>query len=360
MLWMPPESLDGGVLVAWVGVALFAFYTAYTIYSIPHASLGAELSKGHHDRTRIFAVRHISLTLGIIGSFAALQFVQNAYSPRDAAAMVVFVFLPIAGIILAIPPLTLRERGEYQGRGAEHPLRAARDVWANPHARILLVVLFVEALGGATIGVLAPFITKYVLDAPEAVALLPAFYVAASVGSVPLWVRLSRSFGKHRTWLAGMVGTGLCFGSTLFVGPGDVALTAGMLLAAGLFAGSGGALAQSVLADIMDVDEHTTGERKEGAYSASAGFAFKMAAGCTVALTGFAIDAAGFQPNVQQTPATLWTLKALFGGSPFVANMVGAAVFSRFKLDAAEHARIRSELDVRAREGRPGGGPQRR
>ncbi len=347
MLWMPPATLAGGRLVAWVGIALFGFYTAYTLYSIPHASLGAELSKGHHDRTRIFAVRHIALTVGIVGAFAALQFVQNAPAPREAARAVVFLFVPLAALILAIPPLALRERVEYQGRGSGRPLQAARDVWRNPHARLLLTVLFVEALGGATIGVLAPFLAKYVLEAPHAVALLPAFYVAASVGSVPMWVRLSRRFGKHPVWLFAMVGNGLAFGSTMTVGPGDVALTAGLLLVAGIFAGAGGAVSQSVLADIMDFDEYETGERKEGAYSAAAGFCFKAAAGCTVALTGFAIDAAGFVPNEQQTPLALWTLKGLFGGAPLVANLIGAAIFRGFRLDAAEHARIRAELDAR-------------
>jgi GPH family glycoside/pentoside/hexuronide:cation symporter len=347
MLWMPPESLQGGLLLGWVGVALFGFYTAYTIYSIPHASLGAELSKDHHDRTRIFAVRHVSLTVGIIGAFGALQFVQNAEAPREAARTVVFLFVPVSALLLSIPPLTARERVEYRGRGGGNPLRAARDVYQNPHARLLLTVLFVEALGGATIGVLAPFLAKYVLEAPEAVALLPAFFVAASVGSVPMWVRLSRRFGKHRVWRLAMVGDGLAFGATMIVGPGDVALTAFLLLIAGIFAGAGGAVSQSVLADIMDFDEYETGERKEGAYSAAAGFCFKAAAGCTVAMTGFAISAAGFVPNEAQTPLAIWTLKGLFGGAPMLANLIGATMFRKFKLDAVEHARIRAVLDAR-------------
>ena len=106
-------------------------------------------------------------------------------------------------------------------------------------------------------------------------------------------------------------------------------------------------MAQSVLADIMDVDEYRTGERKEGAYSAAAGFTFKAAAGCTVALTGFALQASGFEPNQAQTPAALWTLKLLFAGGPFLGNLIGAAIFRHFRLDAAEHARIRAELDAR-------------
>lgn len=348
MLWTPPATLSGGALVAWIGVALFGFYTAYTLYSIPHASLGAELARGHHDRTRVFAVRHVTITLGIITAFAALQWVQNAESSRAAAGMLVYLVLPLTAMVMLVPPVLLRERPEFQGRGARDPRDAMRDVWRNPHARVLLIVLFIEALGGAVLGVLAPFVAKYVLKMPEAVALLPGFYVFATIASLPIWVRLSRRFGKPRTWLVGMVGGALAFGSTVFVGEGDVVLISGIMLVAGLFAGSGGALSQSVLADIMDFDEYATGERKEGAYSASAGFAFKAAAGCTVALTGFALQASGFEPNQDQAPQALWTLKLLFAGGPLVGNGIGSLIFARFKLDAAEHARIRAELDRRS------------
>ena len=44
----------------------------------------------------------------------------------------------------------LRERPEFQGRGAEHPYRAFRDVIRNPHARLLLLVFGIESLGAAT------------------------------------------------------------------------------------------------------------------------------------------------------------------------------------------------------------------
>jgi GPH family glycoside/pentoside/hexuronide:cation symporter len=347
MLWMPPRALSGAALGAWIGVALLGFYTAYTCYSIPHGSLGAELSRDHHDRTRIFGLRHVTVTLGVIGAFVALQLVQNADEPRDAARLVVYIVLPMAALVLTVPPLLLRERPEHQGRGATDPRRALGDVWRNPHARILLTVLFIESLGGAVLGVLAPFLAKYVLERPDAVALLPAFYVFASVGSVPFWVRVSRRYGKPRTWLIGMLGTGLGFGATVFADVGDVALISALLLFAGTFAGAGGAMAQSVVADIIDVDEHRTGERKEGAYSAAAGFTFKAAAGCTVALTGFALQASGFEPNQQQTGAALWTLKLLFAGGPFLGNLIGAIIFRHFRLDAAEHARIRAELDAR-------------
>lgn len=349
MLWMPPAGLSGPALVAWMGVALLGFYTAYTMYAVPHNALGAELSLDHHERNRIFALRHVSFIMGIIVAFPAVQWANNAADRREAALALGLAGLVLIPALLVIPALFVSEREAHQGRGAENPWAAFRDVGQNPHARVLLLVIFIESLGGGVLGVLAPYVAEYVLGRPDLIAALPGAYVAASVLSIPLWLRLARRFGKRRVWRWAMVGTALSFGGTVFVGRDDWILLAALLTGAGIAAGCGGAISQSLLADIIDYDELRTGQRKEGAYSAVAGFAYKAAAGGTVMLAGVALGASGFEPNVAQGPAALWTLKGLFAGAPFTAYVVGAWLFGRFHLDEAEHARVRAELDRRAR-----------
>ena len=87
MIWTPPAALTGTPLVAWVAVALFGFYTAFTFYMIPHLSLGAELTPDHHDRTRIFGVHSASFSLGMVFAFSAMQFVMNSADQRASAAI---------------------------------------------------------------------------------------------------------------------------------------------------------------------------------------------------------------------------------------------------------------------------------
>ena len=45
-LWSPPQDASPLLLTVWLGVGLF-FYSAQTAFSIPHLSLGAELSRDH-------------------------------------------------------------------------------------------------------------------------------------------------------------------------------------------------------------------------------------------------------------------------------------------------------------------------
>ena len=72
MLWTPPAGLGEGALLVWCGVALFGFYTAYTIYSVPHQSLGAELVQGHHGRSSVFGAARAWMIVMLLGVFGLL------------------------------------------------------------------------------------------------------------------------------------------------------------------------------------------------------------------------------------------------------------------------------------------------
>ncbi len=348
MLWTPPATLSNTWTTIWVIVALYGFYAGFSTYAIPHFALGAELVDDFHDRSRVYGVRNAAFMLGLLPAFGCLQLVNNAADPRAMAALVATLGALMISAILLIP-LRVREREEFQRGEAVGSLRAMGDVLRNAHARRLLSVQFVDSLGVGVLGVVGPYLSQYVIKRPDLIAALPGVYTGCLLASIPLWVLVSRRFGKRQAWTAAMIGMGLSFGASIFVGENDVALILGLLVVAGLFGGCGGPIGASMLADVIDADELTSGERKEGAYTAAFTFAFQVGSGITVALVGFALSLSGFRPNVEQTAAVQWTLKVLFAGTPLVMLLLGAVVLSRYTLDAREHARIRSGLtDARA------------
>jgi GPH family glycoside/pentoside/hexuronide:cation symporter len=182
---------------------------------------------------------------------------------------------------------------------------------------------------------------------PDLIAVVPAFFVVSAVASIPAWIALSRRLGKRNVWMVAMVGNGIFFGSTFFLGEGDLALLCILLVGAGVSNGCGGAIGASMLADVIDYDELHSGERKEGAYSAAWGFAIKLAIGLVVMATGFALQLSGFEPNVEQTRTAELTLRGLFAGGPLLAAGVTVWILARFSLDEREHARIRGEIERR-------------
>ena len=347
LLWTPPRDLGATYTTLWMAVVVVAFYTSTSVLIIPHTALGAELTDNYHDRTRIFGARHVVTTLGSFAAVAGLAALQKTNDVHRTILWLALAAAVATGLATLWTVLRLRERPEYQGRGAEHPYRAFRDVMRNPHARLLLVVFGIESLGAATIGVLTPYVAEYVVKRPEAGPPAIALYMVANVVFVPVWLPLSRRFGKKGLWIASMLLTAVSFGAMIFLSENSIALLNILAFAAGTAAGCGNMVAPSIQADVIDWDEHATGERKEGSYFAAWNFVFKVANGLTLQLTGLVLTFSGYVPNVEQTPTVKFIILALYGLFPMACYLIGSALFARFKLDEASYTEIRAAIDAR-------------
>ncbi len=106
-LWNPPGFLSEQGLVTWVAISLFLLMTAQTTFSIPHASLGAELTTDHHARSRVFGSREMADKVGLFLALGGVMLLENAANPQIAATWM----LGVAGsalILIQAPSLSLR------------------------------------------------------------------------------------------------------------------------------------------------------------------------------------------------------------------------------------------------------------
>ena len=209
---------------------------------------------------------------------------------------------------------------------------------------MLLTVTFIEHVGSSAIAALTLYVTQYVVGAPSWSAIIILAYMIPSSTSVPLWLPLSKRFGKIRVWIVGMLLYGVAFGG-MFALPfiADDTLRLAWIIAmaafAGLANGCGGTIAPSVQGDVIDYDEQLTGERKEGAYFAAWNFVQKAALGVMLLLTGFVLEFSGFVPNVEQSMSVKISMVTLYGLFPLVCYLIGAYMFTKFSLDEAAHQR---------------------
>jgi Na+/melibiose symporter-like transporter len=336
MLWLPPSDLGARALTLWVGAALLVFFTAFDLYTLPQLALGAELSTDSHERTRVFAARQISFTIGMLLAFGGIDLAMNAEDRRVAARDLAIPAALVAVAVLLVTPLALRERTDVGGRGGRGFVAAFRDVLSTQAARRLLAVEGIEAIGVGAVGTLAPYVAEYLLRRPDVVALLPMAYVLSGVVTIPLWVRAAGRWGKRETWLTAMLLAALAFGGIWTVGPDDLGLLLGLLALAGAAMGCGSVLGKALLADVIDLDERRTGERKEGVYSAAGTIVLKAGAAVSIAASGPVMAATGFVPNVEQSAESLLGLRILFAGLPCAGFLVGAWVFRGFSLEQAK------------------------
>ena len=357
MVFSPPADLSEAALIGWMAVAVIGFYSVMTVFFVPHLSLGAELSDDYHERSRLFGIRHAFYTFGSILCLASFQVLiwaedQGKAVVRQTALELAIVATVVMALLIGFAVIRLRERVEFQGRVNERPFRAFADVVRNPHARLLIIVTFIENVGSAAIGVLTLYVAQYVVGAAAWAPLIILSYMIPSAFSVPLWIPLSRRYGKKQLWFFSMLLTGVSFGGMFvlpFLDTVDARLITMIVLAvfAGLAAGCGGTISASIQGDVIDYDEYVTGERKEGTYFAAWNFVYKCAMGAMLMLTGFVLQAAGFVPNEVQSMQTQIAIVSLYSLFPLVCYAIGAMLFRRFKLNEQAYAEIRSVLDAR-------------
>jgi len=347
--WSPPADAGPRETALFLAAAIFAFYTAHAAFGIPHASLGAELTTSHHDRTRVFGVRAAFSGGGMLAGVAALAVLERAADPRaSASAIAIGLGVLTVGCSL-VSGARLRERSELQGRGGRNPWAVIRDITRNPHARRLLGVFFFTELGVGCLATALPFASEYVLETPRATSAYLACFLVPTLLSIPLWVRLSRRVGKPRAWLLSSALSTLGFGAIFALGPGDGMAISVLAAAIGLAHGAARLLPLSIQADVIDWDELRSGERKEGAYCAAWNLAAKAAGGLAIALCGALLALSGFEagaaPGAPPPASALLAIRVAVSLLPASCLALATWLLAGFTLGEAEHREIRARLD---------------
>jgi GPH family glycoside/pentoside/hexuronide:cation symporter len=347
-LWSPPEGLGEAALGAWFAAAVLLYYTAYTCFRVPHMAMGAELSRGYHDRTRVFGVMQVIETVGMLLGALTLFLLEQAEDQRAfARGMSVAIAIGTVSFIWTAT-VRIQERGEFQGRGGASPISAFRDVLSNPHSRLLVAIFFVEQLGFAAVIALLPYISDYVIETPGSTAIYAGSAICAVMVSVPFWVAIARRVGKQRVWFVSLLLKIAVLAGFFTLGSGDFWLLIAGTIGFGVFTGAGAVVGPSLKADVVDWDEARTGERKEGAYFASWNFAQKAAGGIAIWIVGSMLAMTGYVPNVVQTEDALTGIRLLYSTLPAGLNVAAAVLVYRFSLDEAAHRKARIEAAGRS------------
>jgi GPH family glycoside/pentoside/hexuronide:cation symporter len=329
-LWSPPASLSDTALAGWMGAALLLFVSAQTAFQVPHLALGAELTDDERDRNRVFAVRLAFSLSGYLLAALALGRLERAPDPaRNASAIALGAGIATA-LLCGLAVWVLREPADSMRRSAASPYRAFGDVLRNPHARLLLSVLFLEAIGFATMTTSMAFATKYLFQREGQTSFLLAGALLAMLTSVPLWLRLARRYGRLRLWIASLIGRALAFGSMLVLPASAWQVVAMNVVVIGALFGCGAIFGPAVKADVIDDEARRSGERKEGTFFASWNLAQKSAEGAAIVLAGAVLEISRFEPNAVQQADALFGIRALFAALPCLFYAAAALLLARW------------------------------
>ena len=107
-------------------------------------------------------------------------------------------------------------------------------------------------------------------------------------------------------------------------------------------------LMMSMTADICDMDELETGERREGLFGAIYWWMVKFGAAFAGLLSGLILASVGFDQSVTvQSDSALAGLRAAFILVPVTGTIIGILVMRSYELDETKVNEIRTKLDAR-------------
>jgi GPH family glycoside/pentoside/hexuronide:cation symporter len=110
------------------------------------------------------------------------------------------------------------------------------------------------------------------------------------------------------------------------------------------FGYAGFVIVTSLLADVLDVDELETGEKRAGAFLGFWSVIVKAAQSVGPVIVGWALAVAGYVPNAPQTPLVVYTMRLLYGPIPALFFIVSYLLFRHFSLTRERLSEVQAEL----------------
>ncbi len=360
LLWLPPPQLttENGKAI-YLLITGVLFFTAYTVFSIPYGALAIELSPDYKERTSIMSIRKfihaggemLILTMPTIGAFLSIRLFGLAEeSPRYTFATAAILFAAVSTGFILLAFFGTKER-EAKEMASEMPfMQAMLTTLKNPlFVRLCLAVVILVC----SIMVLASYINYLFLYYMNAGKLMAIYGLYSGILGMPLafvWWAIGNRIGKSASiFYAQLIICIACLSTFVCFNPDMPYL---VFITATLYGfGWSGVLvmAPNIMADITDLDELETGQRREGSYGGVYGFLFKFAVAAASPLLGFGVDWSGFDPElgVNQTAQTFMNLRLITSiGSAFFAFLALLLVW-RFPLTPERVIEIRRILEER-------------
>ena len=345
MVFMPSPPVTGAYLLWWMVV----LYVGWTLLTLSHMSWGAELAPEYNERSRIQGYREVALILGMVLVLALPVVIERTAVADVAAARVA----AMGWFVVILLPLTIALAVTFV---PEHPVPEAPHVpWREALAilvrnRPLRRILTVDLLGGVSGGIVTSLFLFLASDALRLAnaSVLILVYLLAGCAFIPLMLRLSFRFGKHRT----LAGSSLFNAATapliLLIPEGNLLAAVLCFVLLGVNMGAGPFLMRSMMADVADEDAVHSGSQRTGLFFALLTLTNKVGNAVAVGVAYAALDLIGFVPGGTNTPAAIAGLEAVYVWPATILSVAAAWIVWAFPLDEARQRHNRRILDERA------------
>ncbi len=378
ILWQLPAGQSESFYFWYFLTGSLIFYLAYTMFATPWVALGYELTPDYHERTRLMGVQNFvgQLPYMIAPYFLAIMTADRWFDDMVEGAaglsILIAVFVVVVGIM---PAIFLRERFKSiaAAETVDQPtqpdgmmtivLRNILDFFRGflttlrfvPFLK-LCAATFLVFNGFMLIAAFQSYVIIYYIFGGDTVAGAEFVGHSGLLGAVSTLCVI-----VFVTWLGTKIGKRRAFFVTIAVSMLGYALKWVcynpehpwlLLVPAPLMAfGLGGlfTLMPAMIADVVDMDELKTHERREGMYGSIFWWVVKLGMAAALAGGGFLLNATGFDVALGgNQPARTITLMRLFDAFvPFLASGIAIWTIATFSITEERAHEVRQILEAR-------------
>ena len=371
LLWQLPRGQSEGFYFVYFLVGSLLFYLGYTIFATPWVALGYELTPDYHERTRLMGVQNFIGQLAYVVTPWFLWVMQYEPLFEDLVAGAAGLSVAIGVFTIAVgvlPAIFLRERfKEVAAAEAEEGASGFRHSMARFFQGFLATLKFRPFLKlcAATFLVFNGFILVasfqayviiyYVFSGDQSLGAQYAGW-SGTLAAVSTFVVIT-----FVTWLGTRIGKRqtffVCIGVSI-LGYGmkwvcyDPAHPMLLLLPTPFIAFGLGCLftvMPSMIADVCDLDELETHERREGMFGSIFWWVVKLGMALALAGGGVLLNATGFDVALEgaQTARTIFLMRLFDVIVPMVSSALAIWAIATHTLTEEKAYEVRRQLEER-------------
>lgn len=381
MLWQLPLGASEDYYFWYFLIGSFVFYLAYTVFATPWVALGYELTPDYHERTRLMGVQNFMGQLAYVISPWFLWIMQAWFFDDlvEGAAYLAIGIGALTIIVGILPAIFLRERFKHpvpreelvkEGQPVSTLGQALKKNIGDFFSGFLITLKVTPFLKlcAATFLVFNGFmlvasfqfyvIIYYVFGGDQ---ILGAEYAGwsgtlAAVSTfcvIFLVTWMSTRIGKRQTFFIAIAISMVGYGLKWFCYDPEIPwllLVPAPFMAFGL--GALFTLMGSMIADVCDLDELNTGQRREGMFASIYWWVVKLGMALALALGGFLLNWTGFDVELagEQTEQAIFLMRLFDVLVPVVSSALAIWAVYAFPITEARAHEIRLELEARRGE----------
>ena len=382
-VWTPDETGEGWSQQAYFWYFLIGslvFFLAYTIFATPWVALGYELTPDYNERTRLMGVQNfVSNTVFVIGPWFLVIATNPVWfrNQMDGARFVALAICVATIVLGVLPAIFLRERvirgrdetdpgvdGRTMGQGIEQSaMEFLRGLWQTLRTGPFLMLCIATFLMFNSFIMISQFqfwvFAFYITggNVPEGAALAGVVGTLGTVTGflvIALVTWLGTRIGKKNAFFVSTGISMLGYALKWFCYTPEQPLLA-LLPAPFLAFGLGGlfTLMGSMIADVVDLDEITTGERREGMFGSVFWWMVKLGQSGAIVLGGFLLYSTGLDTSLgaNQPEGTIFWLRFYDAFVPLVASAIAIYAVYRYPITEESAGEVRAELERRRGRG---------